>query len=97
MLAGARWLLPSATFTVMVAEPEARPVTVTTFPERVAVQMPVALLLILIAPSPARVMVKVAVGFSASTVMDVGDRLKLPAALPMLCWVWASRRATASA
>ena len=59
--AGARWFVPSATLTVMVAVPPPFFVTVTVVPDTVAVAIEELLVVTEIFPFPARVTVKVVV------------------------------------
>ena len=82
----ARWLGPSATVTVTVAEPLASPTldTVTAVPDTLTVTTPVSLDAAETAPSPALVTCISAVRWSLSSVTDAGERLTLPAALPMV-------------
>ena len=76
-------MLSAATFTVTVALPFSRPVTVIVVPLTCTLATPGALLWALMAPVPARVTVMVLVGLSVSRVRLCGFRLTLPAALPM--------------
>ena len=81
---GARWFVPSATLTVMVALPGATPVTTTLFPDTCTVAIPVLLDVALIAPSPALVTAITWTPPAPPRVALVGLRLRLPADLTML-------------
>ena len=84
LLAGAVWLVPAATLTVIVALPLALAVTVTTEPETLTEATVGALEVAVILPSPALVTVMVSVVFAAVSLMEVLFKDKLPAALAML-------------
>ena len=84
LLAGAVWIVPSATETVIVAEPCPTLVTVTVFPETDTVAMPVLLDVAEIAPSPVRVTVIYPYVLFASMVKLFVLRLRDPATLTIL-------------
>ena len=81
LLAGAVWFVPAATLMVIVALPLALPVTVTVVPDTLTVAAEVLLLEAEIVPSPALVTVMVLLFVVVSSVMLVGEMLRLPAAL----------------
>ena len=77
-------MLSAATLTVTVTSPFSWPVTVILFPLTLTLATSGALLCALIAPVPDLVTVMVLLGLSASRVMLVGERERLPAAFWML-------------
>lgn len=81
LLAGAAWLLPSPTLTVIVADPATFPVTVMVFPDTLTEATLGALETAEMAPFPARVAVIVLDSVAALKVMEVLFRVRLPAAL----------------
>ena len=83
LFAGALWLVPAATLTVMVALPLALPVTVTVLPLTETVAMLVLLELALIVPSPVLVTTICLLGSRELSAMLDTFRLKDPAAFPI--------------
>ena len=81
LLAGAAWLLPSPTLTVIVADPAAFPVTVMILSDTLTEATLGALETAEMAPFPARVAVIVPDSAAALKVIEVLFRVKLPAAL----------------
>ena len=80
---GAVWLVPAATFTVILAVPALRPVIFTLVPLTSTLAVAVLLDVALITPSPARVTATLSVSEEMFSVTLLFASVRLPAALPM--------------